>query len=303
MLATFPHLSKNQLEKLAEVTKHIIKTVKPERIICYGSHTSISQDWNVFSIGESYQQVTFPTTYNLLIVPGKEDVRLEHEVIQLAEQQAEALHCHISVVIQSATTLNQSLENGVRFINTVFSKGLLLYNNNAGITTPSPTLPDMSVVKKAAEQQWQQNMEIAHRFLKSASDNLQQPWAEQAMFNLHQSVQHTCMALLRYFTGYKSTTHNLSRLLALLESFTCMFEGIFPCITEEEKELFNLLNRAYSEARYKDNYVVPVATAKILERRVKELIALAEALYEKQAELLKSETRISFPINDSYDKA
>lgn len=303
MLATFPHLSKSQLGKLTDVTKQIIKALQPDKLICYGSHTSITQDWSVFSIGESFQQITYPTTYNLLMVPGKEEAKADHELIQIAEQQAEALHCHVTVVIQSAATLHQSLENGIRFINTVFAKGLLLYNNSAGLTTPTPTLPDMTVVKQAAEKQWQQNMEIAHRFLKSANSNLQEQWPEQAMFNLHQSVQHTCMALLRYFSGYKSTTHNLSRLLALLESFTCVFETVFPCITEEEKELFSLLNRAYSEARYKESYSVPVATVKILERRVQELIALAEALYNKQVELLKSEAHISFPITDSDEKA
>lgn len=97
---------------------------------------------------------------------------------------------------------------------------------------------------------------------------------------LHEAVQHTCMALLRAVIGYRSTTHNISRLLALIENLSKVPSLIFPYITKEEKKLFLLLRHAYSDARYKEEYAVPAEKVAILIERVKQLMDVAEQLYQ-----------------------
>jgi HEPN domain-containing protein len=113
---------------------------------------------------------------------------------------------------------------------------------------------------------------------------------------LHQAAQHTCMAVLRVFTGYRSTTHNLSRLLALIENITFNLTIIFPCFTKDETDLFNLLNKAYSNARYNDNFKVPIEKAQTLTDRVKELLTIAEQLYQIKITALENNQTITFPL-------
>jgi HEPN domain-containing protein len=104
------------------------------------------------------------------------------------------------------------------------------------------------------------------------------------------------MALLRVYTGYRSTTHNLFRLLALIENFSFVPSTIFPCITEEETELFNLLNKAYSDARYKETYTVPTETAIVLKNRVQQFLLVTQKLYDKKILDLQSNRATTFPI-------
>ena len=104
------------------------------------------------------------------------------------------------------------------------------------------------------------------------------------------------MALLRVYTGYRSTTHNLFRLLALIENFSFVPSSVFPCITAEEIALLNQLNKAYSDARYKENYTVPTETAILLKKRVQELLLLAKKLYDKKITALQNNRITTFPL-------
>ena len=160
-----------------------------------------------------------------------------------------------------------------------------------------PAIEELKIRMKA---HWNQYFTIAQRFYKTAEGCINDDWPEQALFNLHQSTQHSCMALLRVFIGYRSATHNLSRLLELIENFSEKPSTIFPCVTQEETELFNLLNKSYSDARYREKYKVPMEKAQILKRRVKAFMELSEKLYTAHLQNLAAQASVSFPIINSH---
>jgi HEPN domain-containing protein len=99
---------------------------------------------------------------------------------------------------------------------------------------------------------------------------------------LHQAVEHTCGALIRIFTGYRPNTHNLTRLLMMVESFTRHLHAVFPCMTREEKEIYAILQRGYLDARYKEDYTVPPAILQLLIERVGQLQTIAAGLYNEK---------------------
>lgn len=296
MLNRLSHLSKNQLTTLRNLTHKIIEVIKPEKIMCYGSRTTIAKDWTIFGEDDVFKKHTYPTTYDLVIITNADEKKEDHELIQTIEQQAAVLNCDVTSVILKTNAFSQALEAGWRFFTTAYSKGIMLYDSNANIFY-APVQPfDNADLKRAMEAHWNQCFPIAQRFYKTAEGCIKDNWPEQALFNLHQSAQHTCMALLRSITGYRSTTHNLSRLLALIENFTMVPTTVFPCFTTEETELFNLLNKAYSEARYKESYTVPLEVAKVLKGRVKELMTVTEDAYRKRLASLVLPESISFPV-------
>jgi HEPN domain-containing protein len=297
------HFSKEQTLELSRLIQTIVPVLQPELIFCLGNRTTTLQDWSCFWEESADQQTAFPTTYDLLILINEGEKKSEHEVIQLAEQQAAALDCDVTCMVQQFTAFKEGVEKGYRFDTTVYRKAVTVYSSGRQFLPVLPPEPDIQKRKSKIEAHWSQCFTPAQRFFKAATDCQRDNWPEQAAFNLHQSAQHACMAILRVYTGYRSTTHNLSRLLALIENCSFRPSAIFPCLTKEEKELFNLLNRAYSEARYKEGYVMPAEKVAILKERVQELLNVAEQLYQQKIQELDKQLALIFPIQVSYEKA
>lgn len=151
-------------------------------------------------------------------------------------------------------------------------------------------------MKKLIEDSWHRRFGLSRRFLKTANYCFDNGWNEQTIFDLHQSVEHACVAIIRAYTGFRPTTHNLSRLLDLICNFSQELVTLFPRQTKEETELFNTLNRAYSEARYNEKYTVSTEVTKILLGRVTKLLDLAEKFYDRKRLSLESSQPISFPL-------
>lgn len=59
-------------------------------------------------------------------------------------------------------------------------------------------------------------------------------------------------------------------------------------MTKEETELFNVLHRAYSDVRYKEEYKVSGDTVLILIERVKSMLDFAEEIYQGKKTWLES---------------
>ena len=63
--------------------------------------------------------------------------------------------------------------------------------------------------------------------------------------------------------------------------------AVFPCQTAEEKHLFDLLRRAYVEARYNKNYRITAEELQYLAERVQLLRALTEKFCGEEIDRLK----------------
>jgi hypothetical protein len=72
------------------------------------------------------------------------------------------------------------------------------------------------------------------------------------------------------FTRYKPNTHDLETLYGYVNSQQPEFLKVFPQSTPEEKRRFELLRKAYVDARYK-----PKATASLLKNLLGWLSALS----------------------------
>lgn len=303
MLTDLSHLPEAQRKQLAALVTDIVKAIAPEKIICFGNRINIMQDWGCFMTGADYLDHT-GAEYDLLIIPDADDKRVDHEIIQIAEQQAEPVGCRVTAIVHKLAPVNEAIEKGSRFFTVLLYKGVLLYNGK-GLPFASPPAEGLLLANKSRmEEGWNKEYRIAKQFYDMATHCLTHQWYELCVFMLHQAVQHGCMALLRAMIGYRSNTHNLVRLLALTENFSLLPSIVFPTVTHEETELFNLLRNAYSDARYKEDYQVPPEKAAILTKRVGQLLAISETLYREKLNSLKQEPIISFPltVNDGKEE-
>jgi HEPN domain-containing protein len=294
MLTTINHLSKLQQDHLRQLIQKIGEAVKPEKIICYGSRVTIMQDWGCFLEDNGYYESIHPT-FDLLIITRHDETRTDYEIIELVEVLCKP-PVSVTCIAHKLPSVNEALEGGNPFFCRVHDKGILVYDNSASqLNRPAESFSGF-LTKGKAEGYWNRWHGLAQHFLSLAAQCVSSGWSNEAVFLLHQAVEHTCIALIRVFTGYRSNTHNLSRLLALTENFSMVPVTIFPRITKEETALFNLLLRGYSEPRYKDVYELTNETVTILLTRVKELQSIAESLYADRIEFYLKNEGITFPL-------
>lgn len=80
--------------------------------------------------------------------------------------------------------------------------------------------------------------------------------------------------------GYKE--HDLQFLIEKCKPYTLELAKVFPCDTDEEKRLFDLLRRAYLEARYNDKYIVTKADIDALVPKIELLRNIVEKVCKEQ---------------------
>jgi hypothetical protein len=86
------------------------------------------------------------------------------------------------------------------------------------------------------------------------------------------------------FTNYKPKTHDLKKLARMAANYDKAFFAVFPQATPDEKECFDLLNRAYVEARYDPDYRITKRQLEYLASRVKVLQKLTKCICTEKIE-------------------
>src|ERR1044071_9839637 len=141
------------------------------------------------------------------------------------------------------------------------------------------TPPEIKAIAQADFDKWYTS---GVDFLEGSLFYIQRKKYKIAAFMLHQAAERTYNAIILVFTGYKPRTHNLDKLKRYSKRFSVVLEGIFPCNSQEETHLFDLLKRGYIDARYKDDYVITEEELEILIDRVKLLQQIAEKLCKEK---------------------
>jgi len=245
----------------------------PEKIICYGIRTISSERWSSFLNGSKSNP---SVSLDLLIILQEKDKRKRESVSDIVENFSNE-SIRLITIVHSIEAVNTNLEEGNPFFTTLYSNGVLVYDSNrAPLSTPS------SDVNNFFTESNQRKFDLARMFYETACDCTTEGRNDVAVFMFHQAVELTCIAMLRTCLGYKPTTHSIKKLFMLIENVTQEIEQIFPRSTNEEAELFNILQRAYSDVRYKESYSVSSDKVFTILERVHEFQVMALTTCEKK---------------------
>jgi hypothetical protein len=85
---------------------------------------------------------------------------------------------------------------------------------------------------------------------------------------------YTCLLLVE--TNYSPSTHSVKFLRALAEQIGPELISVWPREAKQDRRLFELLKRAYVDARYSEHYAITVEELAWLGERAKILQALVE---------------------------
>lgn len=275
MLGGLSSIGEQQKEVLRDAISYVADAIKPEAIICYGKRQTNSEVWSAF------KKVSMPDArshFDILIITRPEEKFKDHEALDRINQlNSESIR--FTPVIHNIKAVQEAIQKGSRFFTTVCRNGILLYGE---------ARPEVGLVEKVShrsdESHWAHHFELAKQFLTGAEHYLSDAQPSLSVFMLHQAMEHACIAIIHNCLGYRSTTHNLNRLLALTENISLELSGLFPRHTETERELFNLLVHAYGDVRYRQSFSIPPEQANVLFERVKGLISVTERIYHEYPE-------------------
>jgi HEPN domain-containing protein len=259
--------------ELMDLANKITDHYKTEHIICFGS-VKENQSTHSFFIEDSGKA----NAHYFLLMITTETTRIEHQVQDFVNGIIQDTNISVTIIAHGLETVANALQQGSRFFTTVCRDGFYLYSSNGpNLLMGCPPLNPITTHLKA-EKHYHHRYGMALGFLEAADSCFEKGYFNNTVFMLHQAVEQSCIAMIRVFMAYRSDIHKLSRLLKLCLCFSSAPQELFPTNTSEEQRLFKLLEKSYSDARYRDDYQVDGTDAKVLLAKVSGLIELTERL-------------------------
>ncbi|RYG55793.1 MAG: HEPN domain-containing protein, partial [Alphaproteobacteria bacterium] len=218
-------------------------------VILFGSYAR--SDW-VDDPENGYQ-----SDFDLLVVVSHEKLTDIAEYWYIAEDRIlrdETIARQVNIIVHDLSDVNQALQRGEYFWADIVRDGIVLYElPHHPLATPKP-LSKFDAVQMA-ERYLEKHLGAADDWLEITRLMLQKKsatrgWLNKAAFNLHQATESAYACFLLVTTFYFPRSHNIKFLRSLSEGKEqCLMEA-WPQRTKLDRRRFELLKRAYVEARY-----------------------------------------------------
>lgn len=279
-----PERKQRDLRELAALIRDEVKDVV--MIILYGSYAANTyverderRDYGVRTI--------YMSDYDLLVVTkrrlGERESTVEARVRErfAAGKNDENLP-RPQIINESISKLNDALTMGRYFYVEIVAKGIMLYDSGeCQLATPGEL--DYAEIKKMAEEYYDDKFSDGLDFFKGANFYYQEENYHMTAFMLHQATESFLKTIPLVYILYGYKEHDLQFLIEKCKPYTLELAKVFPCDTDEEKRLFDLLRRAYLEARYnKKNFIVTKADIDALVPKIELLRDIVEKVCKER---------------------
>ena len=279
-----PERKQRDLRELAALIRDEVKDVV--MIILYGSYAANTyverderRDYGVRTI--------YMSDYDLLVVTkrrlGERESTVEARVRErfAAGKNDENLP-RPQIINESISKLNDALTMGRYFYVEIVAKGIMLYDSGeCQLATPGEL--DYAEIKKMAEEYYGDKFSDGLDFFKGANFYYQEENYHMTAFMLHQATESFLKTIPLVYILYGYKEHDLQFLIEKCKPYTLELAKVFPCNTDEEKRLFDLLRRAYLEARYnKKNFIVTKADIDALVPKIELLRDIVEKVCKER---------------------
>lgn len=282
------HSQQKELEHLTLVITHAVDV---EAIIYLGSHLDSRISRSCFT--ESGLSGRQDSGYELLIVTAPGEKR-QDGVIQDKIGNRCRRYAAVHVTLLDGSSFERRGREPSFFLAEALQKGLLLYHAGR-ISLPDPLPSPRREHFQEALTAWKASCKDALKLFRGAEFYARQHEPRLAVFMLHQAAERACAVAVFVFTGLHTKTHNLDRLLQYTRLFSRELWDLFPRSSPEETALFEFLQKAYTEARYNDQYRIGENELRVLLRRVGTLLGLTGTLCGSKLQALKAAGKAADP--------
>jgi HEPN domain-containing protein/predicted nucleotidyltransferase len=281
------HLPKSKLDELKHIVDQITARHTVEMIILFGSHAR--GDWVEDRYEEDHITYEYRSDFDILIITADKatERNVDHDNgLKQALEPAEG-GTRVNYIVHTIQHINQMLAERRYFFMDILKEGYRLYDSgNYTLVRPPKELPP-DVMLRHAEEYFEEWMESAQGFFDMYQAALALGHNKIAAFQLHQSTERYITCLLLVHTGYRAKEHDLEKLIRMASGLDPRFATVFPTDTDENKHLFDLLRRAYVDARYSKRYAVTEGELEAIAGRVEALKGLTGEVCEARMTALR----------------
>jgi len=264
------------------------KNGKILKIVLFGSYART--DW-VDEPENGYQ-----SDFDLLVIVSHPDLTDVADYWYVAEDKIlhdSAIGRPVNIIVHTLDEVNQALSRGEYFWTDIARDGIVLYElPGSALATPKPlTAAD---AYEMAGAYLSKQLPAVDRWLKLADVSRVEgkedaEWARNAAFNLHQATEtaYACFLLVR--TLYFPRSHNIKFLRSLAEDSEPRLIEAWARATRIDRRRFELLKRAYVEARYSASYEIGNEDLDALSQSVRALRDIVETVSRERLDTLKTD--------------
>lgn len=271
----------------ARATQSWRRNGKIYKIILFGSYAR--DDW-VDEPENGYQ-----SDFDLLIVVSHRDLTEIADYWYIAEDKIlrdAAIGRPVNIIVHSIDEVNQALKRGEYFWVDIARDGIALYElPQHELAVPMPASPHDAL--QMAEGYFAAKLGDVAVWLETAIEQSSKEadpdrYRRHAAFNLHQATEaaYACFLLVR--TLYFPRSHNIKFLRSLAEDKEPRLIDAWPRATKLDRRRFELLKRAYVEARYSASYAIEATDLAALTSSVRRLREIVEEVSRERLDQLRA---------------
>ncbi len=228
------------------------------KIILFGSHAR--GDWVEDAKGGYFSD------YDLLIIVNSEKLTDMAAYWHGAEDRLlrdKKLKTTPQFIVHTMDDVNAKLTEGQYFFSDIIRDGVMLYelterapNGKAKYKLGNPVPPEPKRALELAQGYFKEWKEETEGFLSGARFYVEEKRLKHAAFSLHQAAERAYTLFFLTRSLYMPKEHNVSKLRSRAEDMDPRLRDAWPRGQKPYDRFFELLRRAYVEARYSEHYEI-----------------------------------------------
>jgi predicted nucleotidyltransferase/HEPN domain-containing protein len=237
----------------------------------------------------------YKSDYDLLVVVDNEALTEVAEYwtdadarLQQAFEIAHELSAPAHFIVHSLADVNDQLARGRPFFSDIVRDGVTLYADDGHPFTKAAKLSSQAAYAEA-QANFEQWFPSASDFFEQAKHALENKRWNVAAFELHQAAERFYHCALLTMTLYSTKSHNLNFLRAQAERVAPELIPAWPRSGRVEKRAWELLRRAYVEARFSARYAISAEELAFLVQRIADLQRRVEASCQAYLQLIRQQ--------------
>ncbi|MDR6758769.1 putative nucleotidyltransferase/HEPN domain-containing protein [Mycoplana sp. BE70] len=245
------------------------------KVILYGSYAR--GDWVEDRLSG------YRSDYDLLIVVSTKSFADESDLWEgieerlLKEQIAHRIETPVVPIVHTLQDVNDQLARGRPFFVDIAKDGIVLYEEG-GHPLARPKLLTAEEQRDEAERHFEDWFKLSQEALRFAEFGLLNGMWRDGAFMLHQATERAYHCVLLTLTLYSPKSHRIKVLRSQAEGIDNRLITAWPRDNRFSRRCFELLSRAYVEARYSSKYAISNEELTWLVERVKVLQALVDTI-------------------------
>ncbi|MFO0579213.1 MAG: HEPN domain-containing protein [Polyangia bacterium] len=266
MKTSLEHLPESKQAQLRAIAELFRECAAVDKLILFGSfargnwvedrETGYISDYDLCVVVDTEKQVADLSTWG----------ELERRTREIAGRTP------VTLIIHDIKFINHEIRRGQFFFADVANEGVLLVDKRRYSLAKPKALNDAERLE-LAEYNFATWFDSASEFWRGSRYYTARNLNKHAAFLLHQATERYYHAAHLVFTGYKQQTHDIEKLGTMAGEQHPLLVEALPKTEPEDKRLFDLLKKAYIEARYSGSYRITQEELTTLQARV---INLAE---------------------------